>query len=206
MKAAFCSTADSFSSAVSHWRTMATATMSRRHSTTSPVTGEEYTALRQLLPYPGLLPSEEPFTAADEAVRTDYPEVYSLVAAAGDVGIYTDPSQIPEEKRRSAALAAVPDTYRCQQDPAAWPEYPAEDSFLDVLFAAVDDTQLTPREWVDAAVRTIWGDAGAVTHGDTGQMTYHPTEGVLHTASHGRRDRYAAPLLLGIGNRKRLHR
>ena len=143
-----------------------------------PVTGEEYTALRQLLPYPGLLPSEEPFTAADEAVRTDYPEVYSLVAAAGDVGIYTDPSQIPEEKRRSAALAAVPDTYRCQQDPAAWPEYPAEDSFLDVLFAAVDDTQLTPREWVDAAVQTIWGDAGAVTHGDAGQMTYHPTEGV----------------------------
>lgn len=69
-----------------------------------PITPEDFTALRALLPWPGFRTnSDSPLAAGDEAMETA-PEFYTLLWLAGDQGAYADPSELDPKAVRSAAL------------------------------------------------------------------------------------------------------
>lgn len=143
-----------------------------------PITPEDFTALRALLPWPGFRTnSDSPLAAGDEAMETA-PEFYTLLWLAGDQGAYADPSELDPKAVRSAALQATPDTYGCRNEPERWPLYPEDDDFLRPLSDAVQDSEFVPREWVEAAARSIWGGEITVSHGDASNWTWHETEGV----------------------------
>lgn len=143
-----------------------------------PITPEDFTALRALLPWPGCKTnSDTPLAAGDAAMETA-PEFYTLLWLAGDQGAYAAPSELDPKAVRSAALQATPDTYGCRNEPERWPLYPEDDSFLRPLSDSVKDSQFVPREWVEAAVRGIWGENVSVSHGDAANWTWHEAEGV----------------------------
>lgn len=143
-----------------------------------PITPEDFTALRALLPWPGFKTnSDSPLAAGDEAMETA-PEFYTLLWLAGDQGAYADPSELDPKAMRSAALQATPDTYGCRNEPERWPLYPEGDDFLRPLSDSVQDSEFVPREWVEAAARSIWGGEITVSHGDASNWTWHETEGV----------------------------
>lgn len=143
-----------------------------------PITPEDFTALRALLPWPGFRTySDSPLAAGDAAMETA-PEFYTLLWLAGDQGAYADPSELDPKAVRTAALQATPDTYGCRNEPERWPLYPKDDDFLRPLSDSVQDSEFVPGEWVEAAARSIWGGEITVSHGDAANWIWHEIEGV----------------------------
>ena len=144
-----------------------------------PISSEEFTQLRALIPCPGFRPLSESLLSHNRETAAEYPRLYELVARAGDTGPYQSPGELGDEAKRKAALGMTRDVYSFRYNPESSPLYPDDDRFLEPLIRTVGDESLTFQEWVEAAVEELWGPGTTVIHGsiDIG-YTYHPEEGV----------------------------
>ena len=147
-----------------------------------PISAEEFAAIRAALPYPyptGLPKQTAPYEKDDINHIEEYSRIYSLLYYTGDLGEYSSPEELDESDKIAAGLKLSPDTYNCSTQPELYPLYPADTYFLEPLVASVNDFQFTPEEWVEEAVKQLWGPNTSVSHQSLGDnYYYHPKEGV----------------------------
>ncbi len=142
-----------------------------------PITEEEFTELRSLMTYPGEK-QVDTVLESNQTVIEEYPELYSLIAFAGDTGEYTSLQKLDNQAKLDAGFHMVPDTYTCNSQPELYPDYPENDEFLAPLIFSIMDDSFTPKEWIETAIQKIWGEGVSCIHENTTIYTYHEEQGV----------------------------
>lgn len=92
---------------------------------------------------------------SNQSVIEEYPELYSLIAFAGDTGEYTSPQELDNQVKLDAGFNMVPDTYTCNSQPELYPDYPENDEFLAPLIFSIMDDSFTPKEWLKQQSRKL---------------------------------------------------
>ena len=145
------------------------------------VSDAEFAALRALAVYPGLEEGRgqwygfDPF-ADDQLKKTaDAEDLAMLLYQAGNAQVdFEDPAQIPNNVKVEQALSFLPIATTEETYSGTRPHFPQ----LEPLARSVEDTEITPREWVEQAVRDIYGPEARVLHQTAFKWRWHAKEGV----------------------------
>lgn len=153
-----------------------------------PITIAELSAMRNLLIYPftdeiGIPMYGENTVAFADEVTDKNEELASLIYHAAGSGEYADFSQLSDEDKAAVAISMIPDTYDCMSVPEKWSEVVvnADDYiYLKPLMTVVNDFEFVTKEWVELAVKQIWGEDAKITHPNTAKpkWTYRSDAGV----------------------------
>lgn len=163
-----------------------------------PITTAELSAMRNLLIYPftddiGIPMYGENTVAFADGVTDKNEELASLIYHAAGSGEYANFSQLSDADKASVAISMVPDTYDCMTVPEKWSEVVVNHYdyiYLKPLMTVVNDFEFVTKEWVELAVKQIWGENAEITHPNTAKpkWTYRSEAGV-YTPPH-----------MGVGN------
>lgn len=146
----------------------------------SEVSDQEYAALRQSAPYPGLTvdnwPGFNSFANEETASHPQAQAIANLLYLAGDTGAFATPDDIPNRVKVAQALTYLP----LATTESIYAEVIPAQPQLAPIAQAVQDMQMTPREWVEEAVRELYGSDAQIFHqsvsGD--KWKWHAREGV----------------------------
>lgn len=148
----------------------------------SKVSDQEYAALRQSVPYPGLSIQRDlwfefnPFADPEVAEHPQAQAIADLLHLAGDTGAFATPDEIPNQMKVHQALVFLP----LATTESTYAEVIPSQPQLAPIAQAVQDMQMTPREWVEEAVRQLYGADAQVIHQSVSgrKWQWHAKEGV----------------------------
>ncbi len=159
-----------------------------------PITSAELTAMRNLLIYPftddiGIPIYDGTGVGFADSVTDRNLELASLIYYTAECDEYADFSKLSDEDKASRAIFMVPDTYDCMNVPEKWSEVVINSYdyiYLKPLMTVVNDFEFITKEWVELAVKQLWGEDAQITHPDTTKQkwTYRREAGV-YTPFHG---------------------
>ncbi len=161
-----------------------------------PITELEFATMRNLLKYPfinGIPIYDGTGVAFADSVTDKNEELASLIYHTAGSGEYANFSQLSDEDKATVAISMVPDTYDCMTVPEKWSEVVVnyyDYIYLKPLMTVVNDFEFVTKEWVELAVKQLWGEDAQITHPDTAKpkWTYRREAGV-YTPPH-----------MGVGN------
>ena len=159
-----------------------------------PITTAELSAMRNLLEYPFAdgIPIYDGIgtgVAFADSVTDKNVELASLIYYTAECGEYSDFSKLSNKYTAAMGIFMVPDTYDCMMAPEKWSEIvidPYDYTHLKPLMTVISDFEFVTKEWVELAVKQIWGEESEFIHPSStlGKWTYHALEGV-YTPFHG---------------------
>ena len=157
-----------------------------------PITELEFAAMRNLLEYPftnGIPIYDGTGVAFADGVTDKNAELASLIYYTAECNEYADFSKLSDEDKAAMAIFMVPDTYECQNTPEKWSEVVVNHfdyALLAPLANAITDGEFITKEWVELAVKQLWGEDAEITHPNTTKpkWTYRREAGV-YTPFHG---------------------
>ena len=160
-----------------------------------PITELELAAMRNLLIYPftnGIPIYDGTGVAFADSVTDKNEELASLIYYTAECGEYSDFSKLSNKYTAAMGIYMVPDTYECMMVPEKWSEVVANSydyMYLKPLMTVISDFEFVTKEWVELAVKQIWGKDAELIHPSStlatlGKWTYHALEGV-YTPFHG---------------------
>lgn len=159
-----------------------------------PITTAELSAMRNLLIYPftddiGIPIYAENTVAFADDVTDKNDELASLIYHTAGCNPYANFSQLSDNDKASIAIGMIPDTYDCMNVPEKWSEVVvnADDYiYLKPLMTVISDFEFVTKEWVELAVKQLWGEDAEIIHPSStlGKWTYRTLEGV-YTPFHG---------------------
>ena len=159
-----------------------------------PITTAELSAMRNLLKYPFAdgIPIYDGIgtgVAFADSVTDKNVELASLIYYTAECGEYSDFSKLSNKYTAAMGIFMVPDTYDCMMAPEKWSEIvidPYDYTHLKPLMTVISDFEFVTKEWVELAVKQIWGEESEFIHPSStlGKWTYHALEGV-YTPFHG---------------------
>ena len=159
-----------------------------------PITTAELSAMRNLLEYPFAdgIPIYDGIgtsVAFADDVTDKNVELASLIYYTAECGEYSDFSQLSNRYSAAMGIYMVPDTYDCMMAPEKWSEIvidPYDYTHLKPLMTVISDFEFVTKEWVELAVKQLWGEDAEIIHPSStlGKWTYRTLEGV-YTPFHG---------------------
>ena len=157
-----------------------------------PITELEFATMRNLLKYPfinGIPIYDGTGVAFADSVTDKNEELASLIYYTAECGEYSDFSKLSNKYTAAMGIHMVPDTYDCMMEPEKWSEVVVNSydyMYLKPLMTVISDFQFVAKEWVELAVKQIWGKDAELIHPSStlGKWTYHALEGV-YTPFHG---------------------
>ncbi len=160
-----------------------------------PITELEFAAMRNLLKYPFTdgIPIYDGIgtgVAFADSVTDKNSELASLIYYTAECGEYSDFSKLSNKYTAAMGIYMVPDTYDCMMEPEKWSEIVINSydyTYLKPLMTVISDFEFVTKEWVELAVKQIWGEDAEFIHPSSttiGKWTYHELEGV-YTPFHG---------------------
>lgn len=143
----------------------------------SQVSDAEYTSIRESLPYPQLTSDLnwlgfDPYGSEEARNAEGAQEVVSLLAMAGNPQQgFSSPDELPNDFKLTRALLALPLASSMEDYDLPFPQ-------LAPIAQAVDDFEMIPREWVEEALRDLWGPDATAIPQNLGKWRWHAREGV----------------------------
>ena len=161
-----------------------------------PITTAELTAMRNLLIYPftddiGIPIYDGNLVAFADDVIDKNEELASLIyyaARCEDTREYSNSEEISDSDKATVAVWMLPDTYECMSVPEKWSEVVVNSydyMYLKPLMTVVNDFEFITKEWVEFAVKQIWGENAEITHPDTAKPKWaYRSEAGVYTPPH----------------------